>query len=172
MRLPRAIILVTGLMLAACSGDGQAPELRNLQPPGKGPDEFSVLPGKKLETPGDLSALPQPAPGQGNRTDQDPTADAVAALGGRPDAATGPVPARDGALVEHARRKGVSEGIRRVLAAEDADFRRRRGRFTQIKIASTDRYRQAYKPMLLDPYAELQKFRQMGVQTPSAPPGG
>jgi hypothetical protein len=172
MQLPRAIILVTGLMLAACSGDGQPPELRNLQPPGKGPDEFSVLPGKPLETPGDLSALPTPTPGQGNRTDQTPVANAVTALGGRPEAAAGPVPQRDSALVQHASRNGVTEGIRQVLAAEDADFRRRRGRFTQIKIARTDRYRQAYKSMLLDPYAALGKFRQMGVDTPSAPPGG
>ena len=174
MRMPRAMILVAGLLVAACSGDGTPPELRNLQPPGKGPDEFSVIPGKPLETPGNLSQLPPPAPGQGNRTDQDPVGDAVATLGGRRSALNegGPPPQADSALVQHVTRNGVPGNIRQTVAAEDAEFRRRRGRFTGIKIANTDRYKQAYEPQVLDPYTALQRFRQLGVETPSAPPGG
>ncbi len=174
MRMPRAMILAMGLLLAACSGDGTPPELRSLQPPGEGPDEFSILPGKPLETPGNLSQLPTPTPGQGNRTDQDPVADAVASLGGRRSAMRegGAVPQADSALLQHATRNGVPGNIRQTVAAEDAEFRRRRGRFTGIKIVNTDRYKQAYKPQILDPYAALQRYRQLGVETPSAPPGG
>ncbi|MDR9484336.1 MULTISPECIES: DUF3035 domain-containing protein [Sediminimonas] len=174
MRMPRAMILVAGLLLAGCSGDGAPPELRSLQPPGEGPDEFSVLPSKPLETPDSYSSLPTPTPGQGNRTDQDPVADAVASLGGRRSALRegGPVPQSDSALVQHATRNGVPGNIRQTVAAEDEEFRRRRGRFTAIKIANTDRYKQAYKPQILDPYAALQKYRRLGVETPSAPPGG
>jgi hypothetical protein len=122
--------------------------------------------------PDQVASLPEPTPGGVNLTDQNPLADGVAALGGRPDAL---VPqgaaASDAALVQHAARNGISSDIRMTLAAEDAEFQRRRSRFTQFRLfPDVDRYHEVYSDEMTDPYAELRRFRRMGVATPSAPP--
>ncbi|MFM2355908.1 MAG: hypothetical protein RLZZ528_1644, partial [Pseudomonadota bacterium] len=94
------------LTLAACNRD-RPPELMNLRSQTQGPDEFSILPTKPLQMPEDIAALPEPTPGGANITDPTPEADAVAALGGNPEALTRTGIGRsDGALVSHAARFG------------------------------------------------------------------
>lgn len=172
MRLPHGMILVAILALSACSRPDGDLNLRNLRSIGAGPDEFSVLPGKPLEMPETLASLPAPTPGGTNITDQNPLADGVAALGGRPGALVPQgAPASDTALVQHAARNGMSSDIRVTLAAEDDAFQRSRSRFTKFRLfRDVDRYNDVYKSEMTDPYAELRRFRRMGVSTPSAPP--
>lgn len=169
MRKTQVMILAFGLLLAACSDGG----LRSLSSDDDGPDEFSIVPSKPLEEPSSYAALPVPTPGGSNRTDLDPSGDAVAALGGSRKALTSTkIPSSDTALVNYTGRKGRSQGIRATLYAEDADFRKRRGRFTSIRIAKTDQYNKVYKNYHLDAYAEQQRWRKGGAVTPAAPPGG
>jgi hypothetical protein len=167
MRLSRAVILVAILGLAGCSNDGKLRDLRSFT---GGPDEFSVVPGKELTQPKSYTDLPAPTPGGSNLTDQKPQADAVAALGGKRSAlnASG-VPAADGALVNHVSRNGVSATIRTDLAEEDAAFRKRQARFTNIRLVRVDRYNQAYRRHRLDAQKEAARWRAVGVPTPSAP---
>lgn len=168
MRIPLSmIILAFGVAVAGCSNKG----LRDLRAPGTGPDEFMILPSKPLTQPTDYAVLPPPTPGGGNLTDQHPDQDAVAALGGRPEAlnATG-VPASDGALVAAASRKGVQSNIRVSLAQQDADFRKRQSRMTRIRLFPVDRYSQAYRKQALSPFDQAQRFRNAGAGTPTSPP--
>jgi hypothetical protein len=154
--------------LTACSGG----PLRTLDKPGEGPDEFRIVPAKPLETPPDYASLPTPTPGGANITDQTPLADGVAALGGRAPAGADGIPAADGSLVNQASRFGRDGTIRQVLAAEDEEFRARRGRFTQIRIVRSDRYNDVYRPLALDPFREVSRWRSAGARTPTSPPGG
>jgi hypothetical protein len=172
MRLPHGMILVAILALSACSARQGDLNLRNLNSPGAGPDEFSVLPGKPLEMPAQMASLPEPTPGGANLTDQNPLADGVAAFGGRPAALVPQGPSgADSALVQHVSRNGVSGDIRVTLAAEDEEFRRRRSRLTQFRLfRDVDRYHEVYTGEMTDPAAELRRFRRLGVATPSAPP--
>lgn len=166
MRLKKAGLVICAIaLLGACSPK----ELRVLKKPGEGPDEFKIAPGKPLQAPENYTELPAPTPGEGNLTDQQPLQDVAASLGGRRGAKAGPVPASDGAMVNHASRFGRDGAIRNTLASEDEDFRRRRGRFTQIKIGRVDRYNLVYRREALDPQRELRKWRRAGARTPSAP---
>lgn len=159
--------LGVALMLAACGGGDRG--LRDLSSTGNGPDEFTVLPTNPLILPSDLTNLPAPTPGGTNITDPTPTADAVAVLGGNPDRLIpSGVPSSDSALVTAASRNGIEQDIRQTLAAEDAAFRNRQSRLGFFR--RNDRYFQAYARQALDAYAELQRFRNAGVATPSAPP--
>ncbi|MBD3664782.1 DUF3035 domain-containing protein [Sulfitobacter aestuariivivens] len=164
----RLIVLLTlaSFAVTACANKG----LRQLQPTSKGPDEFLVAPVKPLEEPADYATLPPPTPGQGNLTDRSALNEGVVAFGGQPQSANAPVPASDGALVNHVRRNGVSAGIREVLAEEDAAFRKRKARFTQFRVVPVDRYNQAYRRQALDPQFENARWRRAGARTPSAPP--
>ncbi|WP_323783986.1 DUF3035 domain-containing protein [Thalassovita sp.] len=170
--MPRAWLLIAGLVLAACSGEERDISLRDLRSFTDGPDEFSILPGKELQAPKDYTALPAPTPGGSNLTDQDPLGDGIAALGGRASARQpgAGIPAADSALVNHSSRKGVPSDIRETLAAEDEDFRRRKSRFTKIRIVKVDRYAQAYERQKLNAHAEQDSWRRRGVATPTAPP--
>lgn len=153
------------LALTACGGSKGLHELRV----GSGPDEFLVQPASPLELPADLSVLPTPTPGGTNITDANPVGDAIAALGGRENARrAGGIPAGDTALVTQARRYGVTPNIRAELAEADAKFRKRRTGF--LGLFSRDGYFRAYANQALDAYAELTRFRNAGVQTPTAPP--
>lgn len=143
------------LGLAACNRGGKV-----------GPDEFTVLPTRPIEFPTDYSALPPPTPGGMNLTDPNPTGDAIAALGGT-QTSTGGIPAGDAALVAAAARSGTDPAIRQILATEDAGILRRATRGTGENRA---RYLRAYAGLALDAYAELNRFRNAGVQVPSAPP--
>jgi hypothetical protein len=163
------LILCIGMMLtlSACAGGDRG--LRDLRSNGGGPDEFAVLPVAPLVMPTDVTTLPAPTPGGANLTDPTPNADAVAVLGGNPNALIpNGAPARDGALITVAGRNGVDPAIRATLAAEDAAFRNRQTRFGLFR--GRNRYFGAYAHQALDAYAELQRFRNAGVPTPSAPP--
>lgn len=164
----RAVLLtVSMLTLAGCAGEGK---LMNLVSD-DGPEEFAIVPTKPLEMPADLAQLPDPTPGGSNITDPTPDADAVAALGGNPAqlAAQG-VGAADGALISYAGRGGVTPGVRQIAAEEDQQFRSRHRRRPLEIIAQTNVYQRAYRPQRLDSWAELQRWRRAGVQTPTAPP--
>lgn len=161
-----AIVVLASLVLQACANQG----LRTLRNTSDGPDEFIIQPSKPLETPASYSELPTPTPGQANRTDRSAIAEGTLAFGGRPEPADAGIPARDGVLVQHASRLGVSPTIRADLAEADAQFRKRKARLTQIRIVPVDRYDQAYRREALDPNAELRRWRRAGARTPSAPP--
>jgi hypothetical protein len=160
------VITLMMVTLTACANTG----LRNVRSTGDGPDDFLVNPTKPLQQPASYAALPNPTPGQNNLVDPTPVADGTAALGGRRGDPNASIPARDGAIVQHASRFGVSQNVRLELAAEDAKFRKRKARFTQIRLVPIDRYNQAYKRLALDPNAVARQYRRRGVATPSAPP--
>ena len=79
------IALMALIVMAACSRASNSVDKDAIN---QGPDEFSVLPARPLEMPESYSALPAPTPGGTNITDPNPGADAIAALGGRPSAAS------------------------------------------------------------------------------------
>lgn len=165
----RAMIIPTLLLalLAAC-GDTERP-LRDMRSAGGGPDEFAVIPVAPLEIPSELT-LPPPTPGGTNLTDPQPRADAIRALGGSVDAQrAGGIPASDAGLVAQASRYGVETDIRAILAAEDDRILQRKRRTNIFNPLNRDRYFSAYAGQVLDPYAELQRLRGLGVQVPNAP---
>ncbi len=166
MRTSGMILLGLVVALSGCANVG----LRELRSNGDGPDEFLILPNKPLQEPEDFAALPAPTPGGANRVDQAPIADATNALGGNAARLEGGIPASDGALVTAASRFGVEPNVRENLADADARFRKRKARFTQIRLFPTDRYAQAYKREAIDPFAETERFRRVGIQTPTSPP--
>ncbi|MGB7242557.1 MAG: DUF3035 domain-containing protein [Sulfitobacter sp.] len=165
MRRIATFVLIT-VALSACANKG----LRELRSNSSGPDEFIVAPAKPLQAPDDYKSLPSPTPGQANLTDTYPVQEAAVATGGRAQADGGAIPGSDGALVQHASRFGVTQDIRPTLAASDADFRRRKARFTQYRIVPVDRYNQAYKRQAIDAKSELRRWRSAGARTPTSPP--
>jgi hypothetical protein len=168
MRSARVVLAVAGaalLALTACSE--KAPELMNLRSDSNGPDEFAILPPKALEMPTSLADLPAPTPGGGNLTDQNPQSDAIAALGGKPPAASG---ISDAGLYNYATRQGVTPGIRQTLAAEDLEFRKKHNGRPLERLFNMNVYYKAYARMSLDQQAELLRWRAAGARTPSAPP--
>ncbi|WP_099827860.1 DUF3035 domain-containing protein [Oceaniglobus indicus] len=165
----RALCLTLCLgALVACTPKN--PRLLNLSAPGPGPDEFSILPTKPLQSPESYDALPAPTPGMANRADATPQADAVAALGGNPAALASGGGARDAALISHTTRFGVTPGIRQTLAAADLEFRRRNDGRVLERLFDVNVYYRAYKKQELDQYRELERFRRAGVRTPAVPP--
>jgi hypothetical protein len=173
MWMPRKtiVILMAAVIVTGCGGgrDGEV-SLRKIRHKGNGPDEFSIIPGKPLEMPGDMAALPEPVPGGPNRTDQDPVADGIAALGGNADAQrSGGASAAHAGLRDYAARYNRDPAIRRTLAAEDRERRKQYGRVNILRILPGDDYTQVYKDDWLDAYAEERRLRRRGVQTPAAP---
>ena len=165
--LGRAVLVVALLGLAACSRQ-VTPELMRLTSGNEGPDEFAIVPSKPLVQPEDYTTLPPPTPGGANLADATPGADAIAALGGRPGAAS--PSSADGALVRHAGRFGTSATIREDLAAADLEYRRRNnGRFLD-RVFNRTVYFDAYEQLELNQHGELERFRRAGARTPSAPP--
>lgn len=164
----RAVIAIAAMVTLAACGDKGAPQLMNLRA-GQGPDEFAIVPPKALDMPEDLTTLPEPTPGGANRTDRNPEAEAIAALGGKPGAAGG-IPSVDAALYAQAARFGVDGGIRATLASEDLDWRRdNNGRILE-RLFNVNVYYKAYRKQRLDQQAELARWRALGIRTPSAPP--
>lgn len=157
------------LVLSACAGDRE-PKLMNIRSASRSPDEFTVLPSKPLQMPEDVASLPEPTPGGANITDPTPEADAIAALGGRPEVLAAAAGGANAGLIAHVSRFGVSADIRPVLAAEDLDYRRRNNGRLLERLAGVNRYFKAYRRMSLDKYAELERWRQAGVRTVAAPP--
>ncbi len=150
------------LALTACSD--AVPNLMNLRNTESGPDEFSVVPTRELQMPTSRE-LPAPTPGGVNLADPTPEADAIAALGGNINAAP-----TAGGLVSYASRFGVEGNIRGTLAAEDEQFRRQNDGRVLERLFRNNVYFDAYRDQSLDRYAELERLRRLGVQTPSAPP--
>ncbi|APX21444.1 MAG: DUF3035 domain-containing protein [Rhodobacteraceae bacterium] len=167
------MVLMTGLIgLAACSGDERDIRLHELRSNSGQPEEFAIVPNKPLEQPPSYNALPTPAPGAANRTDQTPKADAVAVLGGNPARLDETAaPRGDAALINRASRYGRQGDIRGQLASEDLAFRKRKSIFNW-KLVPEDEYDKAYRAQWLDAYGVLDAFRRAGVRTPSAPPEG
>lgn len=168
----RIIVLTCGMAaltgLAACGGDGR---LSNIEGSQNSPDEFLIQPTKPLSMPDELAVLPAPTPGGSNITDPTPKADAVAALGGSPAALVNRgIAASDQALVSYASRRGRDAQIRETVAQEDRNWRSRHSRKLLERIAQTDVYMRAYRPMALDADAELLRWRRAGARTPTAPP--
>ncbi|OAN75195.1 pyruvate/2-oxoglutarate dehydrogenase complex, dihydrolipoamide acyltransferase (E2) component [Jannaschia sp. EhC01] len=160
------LVMITTLGLTACSQG--TPTLMNLRNTESGPDEFAIVPTNELELPADRSTLPVPTRGGPNRADPNPEADAIAALGGNIERANG----NAGGLVGHASRFGVAPDIRSTLAAEDLAFRGANDGRLLERLFGTNVYFRAYRQQSLDRYAELERLRRAGVQTPSAPPPG
>jgi len=158
------------LALSACARH-EDPQLMNVQSNLGSPDEFSILPTKPLEQPSDRTYLPPPTPGGTNRVDPTPQDDAIAALGGNPNA-TRRGSAGDGALLNHAARNGLDPDIRTELAAEDLEYRRRHNGRVMERAFNVNVYYRSYERMSLDQYAELLRWRRLGIATPSAPPPG
>lgn len=162
------------LLALVCLAAGCSRKEPNLINPQRGlvtPDEFAILPGKPLEIPETLNELPPPTPGGANRTDINPEADVVVALGGNPAAV---VPdgrlGADGALIQQASRYGVDPNVRTALASEDLEFRRRhRGRLLERWFGVTTYYK-VYSRGQLDQPATTELFRRSGVPTPAMPP--
>lgn len=171
MTMPRIMVFMLIFALAACGGRRDDVTLTRIKKTGDGPDEFTILPGKPLQTPETFKSLPAPTPGGSNLTDQNPIADGIAALGGNPGALnnTGVSPS-DASLVNHAGRYGVTPGIRQALAVEDATIRRKHGRVNILRIGPLDDYTTAYKRQWLDAFSEERRLRRLGIATPSAPP--
>jgi hypothetical protein len=168
MRSRSLLVILPALALAACGAGGSG--LRNLDAELAGPDEFSILPSQPIVIPDTLS-LPPPTPGGANRTDQNPAADALVALGGSPAATrAGGIPAQDAALLAFASRNGTDPAIRQTLADEDAAFRARAGGGLSFNILGRDQYYPAYARSALDAYDELARLRAQGVSVPTAPP--
>lgn len=162
------VILAVGFaaILAGCGNSNNEPQLMNIRSTTAGPDEFGILPPKALQMPQDLAQLPEPTPGGANLTDPTPEADAIMALGGRPGAGAG----LDAGLVNHVSRYGIASGIRQTVAAEDLEWRRdNKGRILE-RLFNVNVYYRAYADQSLDQHAELWRWRQRGVRTPSAPP--
>jgi len=171
--MPRktVLILLTASVIAGCGGRNDDVTLTRLRNTSNGPDEFSIIPGKPLQTPEDYAALPQPTPGAANLTDQNPLADGVIALGGNPAVVNSSAPAAsNGALVNHANRFGAAPDVRQTLAREDKETRKSYGNVNVLRILPGDDYVQAYRREWLDAYAEEQRLRNRGVITPASPP--
>lgn len=173
LALPLILIACTGL--AACGGVKRDPDksfpLHKIRPTSNGPDEFTIVPGKPLETPPSFVELPDPTPGGKNRTDQTPEADAVAALGGNPAALEDRGVGRgDGSLVAATTKRGVDPNIRTTLAAEDEDFRYRKWVFSRFRIFGSDEYFRAYEKQSINRRKTESLWRRAGAVTPSAPP--
>ncbi len=167
-------MLLAALALSACARGNKVPELMNIHSQSRSPDEFTILPSKPLTLPEDLKTLPAPTPGGTNITDPTPEADAIAALGGNPDAVKvgDKVAASNGGLLSYAGRFGREAGIRDKLAAEDLEWRRRHDGRLLERIFNINVYFKAYRKMMLDQYAELERWRAAGVPTVGAPPQG
>lgn len=174
-RLALPLMLVACMGLTACGGVKRDPDrdfaLHKVRGTSNGPDEFTIVPGKPLESPPSFQELPQPTPGGSNRTDQTPEADAVAALGGNPAALEDRgVGAADGALVTAAARRGVDPTIRQTLAEEDEEFRYKKWVFSRLRIFGGDEYFRSYEKQTLDRRETQDLWRRAGAPTPSSPP--
>lgn len=168
MRYAVVFGIIGSMMLTACSDT--PPKLRDLYDPYAGPEEFAISPNLKLEMPQDLASLPTPTPSGKNLTDANPKRDAIALLGGDPNRIVASQSGtKDGAFWSYATRFGSDPNIRATVSEEDRRFRLIQGRFSQIKLFRVDRYNQIYRRQTLDAKKEVQRWRELGVSTPSMP---
>ena len=157
-------IFVIIFLLSACSSDDA--RLRDLYDVGTGPEEFAVLPSKPLTIPSNLKNLPVPDLAAGNLSDPTPKHDLIEILGGSIDNSIS-IPEKDKNLLKYVSRAGVDANIREELADDDRKFLRRMGVLTSVKLFRVDRYNQIYRKMTLSAPKELERWRSLGVRTPS-----
>ena len=161
---------VVTAVLAGCSKNDREPNLLQFKSTGV-PDEFSIVPFKPLEFPEGPTGLPEPAPGSANRADLTPSEDAVAALGGTKLAdRDGKVPTSDHPLLINAARRGVEPNIRKELAEEDLNFRRKKDAKLLERWFNVNVYADAYRRFALDGYAEIERLRRLKIRTVEPPP--
>lgn len=162
-------ILALAVGLAGCNRDGgKSRPLLNLRGSSVAPDEFLVTPQAPLAEPANYADLPEPEPGAPSLTVIDNQAPMFAALGGRAPVSRGAIPAADQALVAAVQSRGTIAGIRETLAAEDRAFRENRARRVAKQTEKLNLV-SIYEFMLLDPYAEMERLRALGVRVPAAP---
>jgi hypothetical protein len=159
-----AIALLAAAMASACAPGGET-RLMNLSAGATAPDEFAIVPPKPLEIPEDLATLPPPEPGGTNRTDRNPQAEIIVALGGDPARGV-----RDPALLALARGAGAEADVRSALAAEDEAYRRANPPRLLERLVGSNVYFRAYGAQSLDAEAERLRWLRLGVRTPPAPP--
>ncbi len=157
------LLLGTVALLGGCQNRNLAGSLRSAGI-GGAPDEFMVLPTKPLEMPGDLAALPVPAPGTTNLVDYEPRAEAVAGLSGKPTLATA-----DGSGLL-ARSGPGAPGIRAELATEDVQYRADNRGLLLERAFARDKDALIYRRMTLAQAQEYERIRAAGIGVPAAPP--
>ena len=64
----------------------------------------------------------------------------------------------------------VDPNIRAELAAADLEYRRQNDGRLLERLFNVNVYFQAYEPLSLDQYAELERLRRAGIRTSAAPP--
>lgn len=163
-------LLVMALVVAAVAGCSRRenPELLQLRSSGDGPDEFSIVPNKPLETPESFAYLPPPTASGSSRADATPQKDVFAALGGSAEVTASR--SSEAGMLRYTSRFGRSPTIREELAASDLDFRRRNDSRFLERFANVSKYFEVYASQSLDQDAELERFRAAGFPTPAAPP--
>ncbi|MEM1130671.1 MAG: DUF3035 domain-containing protein [Pseudomonadota bacterium] len=168
-RLVLASLSLSVGVLAACGPSD--PNLMRFSQSGTGPDEFMIVPAKPLEEPPSGAGLPAPTPGQANRADATPNADAIVALGGNPSALERRgVPAADNTLISYAGRYGNQPGIRQTLAVEDIEYRRRNPGRPLERLFGVNTYYDVYESEELNQQNAASRWRAAGVETPASPP--
>ena len=167
--LTRAAILL-GLVFLTAAGCSRRenPELLQLKSTGDGPDEFSIVPNKPLETPENFAYLPPPTAQGTSRAEPQPQKDVFVALGGSGAVTT--TRASESGVLAYTTRFGRSANIRAELAASDLDYRRRNDALFLERVFNVSKYFDAYSSQSLDQDRELERFRAAGVPTPGAPP--
>ena len=168
-----AMAAAAAITLSACSSLKFGDEKVLAPKPGSRPkatDEFSTVPALPIELPSSVANLPPPRKGRPDRAQRDASQEALTALGGRDTGGSHGIPADDREFVAYSSRLGAERSIRLILAAEDEEFRRgKHGRLLE-RWFNVNLYYQAYEPMTLDEYAELERLRRSGIRTPTAPP--
>ena len=159
------LVMATSL-LSACSEGKKEGFFKSIGARAQTPVEFAVIPHRPLELPENLSELPTPNPGGGNRTDLTPLADARVALGGSPNGGA-PV-LSDRALL--AAVGGAQPGIRQTLAQEDAVHRSQNHGKLLERILNANSETTTYTEMILDAELEAQRLRARGLRTSGFPP--
>ncbi|MCY4007179.1 MAG: DUF3035 domain-containing protein [Rhodobacteraceae bacterium] len=171
-RLMRLAIVLTGaIALAGCNlvgGDDndEPPKLLQFKNDGR-PDALATVPTRPLVYPDRTMELKPPDLLRGNRADRRPDKEVIVSLGGEARQTAGQY---DRHLVSHATRHGYDPLIRRRLETEDIEFRRRNDGRLLERVFRVNLYFDAYRPMSIDPYVELQRLRAAGIRTPTAPP--
>lgn len=171
MRL--AILAITTLVITGCSLTGDdgddVPKLLQFKNEGP-PDELSVVSSKPLVFPDPTIGLQPPLPNGWNRANQTPRAEAIAKLGGNPASSSSVAAFNDRNLTRYSTRFGYDPAIRQRLEAEDLAYRKKNDGLFLERVFNVNIYYDAYRPMSIDPYVELQRLRNQNVKTPAAPP--
>lgn len=171
MRL--AILAVTTLVITGCSLTGDdgddVPKLLQFKSGGT-PDELSVVSSKPLVFPNPSIGLQPPLPNGQNRADQTPRAEAIAKLGGNPAGSSSVAAFNHRNLTKYSTRFGYDPVIRQRLESEDLAYRKKNDGLFLERVFNVNVYYDAYLPMSIDPYVELQRLRNQNVRTPAAPP--